>query len=78
MKNYEHISKENITLHVYIYLTVYLQLLQNVCSRIALEKGFYRQIASRDGSPVTARELADGSGADVLLVGKEVPSRTLS
>ncbi len=56
---------------------MYLQILQNICSRIALEKGLYAQIVSRGGSPITAQELANGSGADVLLIGKEGPSRSL-
>ncbi|UNI14259.1 hypothetical protein JDV02_000906 [Purpureocillium takamizusanense] len=44
------------------------QIMQSICSRIALEYKLLHTLVARDGKPITASELASESGADELLI----------
>jgi len=44
------------------------QIMQSICSRVALEYRLLHILVAGDGKPVTASELASESGADELLI----------
>ena len=42
--------------------------MQNICVRVAVEKDLLHAIAARDGMPVTAQEVQQETGTDLLLI----------
>ncbi|KAE8343044.1 hypothetical protein BDV24DRAFT_129606 [Aspergillus arachidicola] len=44
------------------------QIMQNISIRVAIEKQFLHLIAARNGAPITASEIADKTGENLLLI----------
>ena len=51
------------------------QPLQNICTRIAVEKGWLHTIAARDGEPVTAMQLSATTSTDKVFIGELIQAK---